>query len=190
MSRKKRKPKHKKNRRSSGSVAIAQKPKKSKSSKRTIQIILVIVAGVIILGILSYFTNVWAGMGVMCCLSLGSITAFFAKWACAVLITEIQTYQKGETYSGLCTGSRWSGKTKVLQVSWTQQGVQHFNEFYAFPKWKKFPYPVKVYCYKAESSLGMATLIPSFLITLVIVCSAVGYIGMAIDLFLIALQRK
>ena len=184
MSRKKRKQKRKKNYCSPSSVVI---PKNSQ--KRTIQIILVIVGGVIILGILSYFTNVWAGMGVMCFLLLGGITAFFAKWACAVLITEIQTYQKGETYSGLCTGSRWSGKTKVLQVSWTQQGVQHFNEFYAFRKWKKFPYSVKVYCYKAESSLGMATLIPSFLITLVIVCSAVGYIGMAIDLFLIALQR-
>ncbi len=185
MSRKNRKQKRKKNYCSPSSVVI---PKNSQ--KRTIQIILVIVAGVIILGILSYFTNVWAGMGVMCFLLLGGITAFFAKWACAVLITEIQTYQKGETYSGLCAGSRWSGKTKVLQVSWTQQGVQHFNEFYAFPKWKKFPYPVKVYCYKADSSLGMATLITSFLITLVIVCSAVGYIGMAIDLFLIALQRK
>ena len=190
MSRKKRKPKRRKNRRSSGSVAIARKPKKPQSSKRTLQIILVIIVGAVILGALSYFTNILAGLAVVCCLSLGSITAFFTKWACADLIAEIGTFRKGKIYSGLCTGSRWSGKTKVLQVSWTQQGVQHFNEFYAFPKWKKFPYPVKVYCYKAESSLGMATLLPSFLITLVIACSAVWYLWMGIDLFLIALQRK
>ena len=190
MSRKKRKSKRRKNRRSSGSVVIAQKPKKSKSSKRTIQIILVIVAGVIILGILSYFTNVWAGMGAMCFLLLGGITAFFAKWVCADLIAEIQTFRKGEIYSGMCTGWRMSGKTPVVQVSWQQDDIEHFKEFDTLRKWKKFPYPVKVYCYKAESSLGMATLLPSFLITLVIIDSAVWYLWMGIDLFLIALQRK
>lgn len=111
---------------------VAYQQKKRQSQKRTIQIILVIVAGVIILGILSYFTNILAGLAVMCFLLLGWITAFFAKWTCADLIAEIQTYQKGETYSGLCTGSRWSGRTKVLQVSWTQQEVQHSHEFIAF----------------------------------------------------------
>ncbi len=137
MSKKKHKRKFRKKHHHSGSVAVPETPQKL--GKKWLFVVTGGLVCIAIVGIIAIFKNIFVALEVMLFTMLTAIMGYLSYFIILQLVEDVQIFRKGERFDGLCTGWRMSGKTHVLQVSWTQQDMQHFKEFDALRKWRKFP---------------------------------------------------
>ena len=76
-------------------------------------------------------------------------------------VSDFRTYRKGTVFQGVCYGliQRGKEKTTYLQVSWSEDNLEHSDEYCALSKPTEFPYPMKVYRLGGVTCLGMYSLI-------------------------------
>ncbi len=76
-------------------------------------------------------------------------------------VSDCKIRWKGKAFPGICTGLIQRGKEKIiyLQIEWTEDNLEHADEFQALSRPEKFPYPIKVYRLGGNTCLGVYSLI-------------------------------